>query len=132
MSIHTLFTETTKLKHFKLLIDDFDIGQDNLLSVSIANSFLSFGQAAVIIFRDQFSIVNSQIRLNENTLITFEVNDYLKEYRKFIFRVVNTDISNEKSRANFVTLYCIDPVSYLFKNLLRYKEYFNKAGGCSG
>ena len=78
MSIHTLFTQTTKLKHFKLLIDDFDIGQDNILSVSIANSFLSFGQAAVIVFRDQFSIVNSQIRLNENTLITFEVNDFLK------------------------------------------------------
>ena len=123
MSIHTLFTETTKLKHFKLLIDDFDIGQDNILSVSIANSFLSFGQAAVIVFRDQFSIVNSQIRLNENTLITFEVNDFLKEYRRFIFRIVNTDISNENSRANFVTLLCIDPVSYLFKNLYLSKSF---------
>lgn len=123
MSLDTLFNENSKLKHFKLLIDDFDIGQDNLLSLTIANTFLSFGLSAVIIFRDQFSIINSQIRLNENTLITFEVNDTLGDYKKYIFRVVNTEISNEESRANFVKLYCIDPIAYTFKNLYLAKSF---------
>ena len=123
MSLDTLFNENSKLKHFKLLIDDFDIGQDNLLSLTIANTFLSFGISAVIIFRDQFSIINSQIRLNENTLITFEVNDTLGDYKKYIFRVVNTEISNDESRANFVKLYCIDPIAYTFKNLYLAKSF---------
>lgn len=123
MSLDTLFSEVSKLKHFKLLIDDFDIGQDNILSVTIANTFLSFGQTAVIIFRDQFSIINSQIRLNENTLITFEVNDVLRDYKKYIFRVVNTEISNEESRANYVKLYCVDPIAYTFKNLYLSKSF---------
>ena len=93
MSIDTLFTETTKLKHFKLTIDNIVIAQDNILNVSIRYSLFNFGEYAVIMFRDPFSTVNSTLRLNEETVITFEVNDFLRDYRRYVFKIVKTEIS---------------------------------------
>ena len=123
MSIDTLFTETSKLKHFKLTIDDIVIAQDSILNVSVRNSLFGFGEYAVIMFRDPFSTVNSTLRLNEATVITFEVNDFLRDYRRYVFKIVKTEISNDESRANYVTLHCVDPIAYTFKNLFLAKSF---------
>ena len=125
MSIDTLFTETTKLKHFKLTIDDIVIAQDSILNVSIRHSLFNFGEYAVIMFRDPFSTVNSTLRLNEETVITFEVNDFLRDYRRYVFKIVKTEISNDESRANYVTLHCVDPVASTLHNFHSFDAHRN-------
>ena len=52
MSIDTLFSKTTKLKNFKLYLDNYEIPMDDILDVTISNSLLSFGMNALIVFRD--------------------------------------------------------------------------------
>ena len=60
MSIDTLFSKTTKLKNFKLYLDNYEIPMDDILDVTISNSLLSFGMNALIVFRDSNSLLNSK------------------------------------------------------------------------
>ena len=124
MSIDTLFSKTTKLKNFKLYLDNYEIPMDDILDVTISNSLLSFGMNALIVFRDSNSLLNSKkITLDEKLTITFEVNDRFDSYEKFLFKISNTSVTSEESRTTFISIQAIDPITYAMKNLYLAKSF---------
>ena len=124
MSIDTLFSKTTRLKNFKLYLDNYEIPMDDILDVTISNSLLSFGMNALIVFRDSNSLLNSKkITLDEKLTITFEVNDRFDSYEKFLFKISNTSVTSEESRTTFISIQAIDPITYAMKNLYLAKSF---------
>lgn len=124
MSISTLITPTTTCTSFKLQVNDIDIPIDDVITVEFKNSFFEFGLNGIITIKDSFSLINSElITFDGSTTITLTINDFFRDYKKWIFTVVDMKIDKTNPRVNNIIFIVTDVLNYKLTNTYISKSF---------
>lgn len=124
MSVSTLFTPTLVCTSFKCYLNDIEISIDDLQTIEFKNSFFEFGMNGIISIKDTYSMINSDlITFDGSTTFTLVINDFLRDYKKWVFSVVDLKIDKTNPRVNTLIFIVTDVLNYKLQNTYISKSF---------
>lgn len=123
MPIQSVSIPVTIMKSMTVQLNDKKLPLDDVINISMTNSFFTFGITGAITFKDTYSLANSQsFKFDGSTTITLIFFDYMQNRRKFIFNVIDMDV-DDSARVYVITLKFIDPFAFALHNLYVPKSF---------
>lgn len=124
MSIATLITPTTTCTSFKLQLNDIEIPIDDVVTVEFKNSFFEFGLNGIISIKDSYSLINSDlITFDGTTAIIITINDFFRDYKKWVFSVIDMKVDRTNPRVNSLIFIVTDVLNYKLNNTYISKSF---------
>lgn len=124
MSVSTLFTPTTTCTSFKVYLNDIEIPIDDIQTIEFKNSFFEFGLNGIISMKDSYSLINSDlIKFDGSTTFTLIINDFFRDYKKWVFSVVDMKVDRTNPRVNTLIFIVTDILNYKLNNTYIAKSF---------
>lgn len=112
-----IFTNTTNMNFMRVMIDDYEILNGDLLNVQIEQSVYKFGLTAIVEFKDTFDVLNnSKVNFNGDNTISISFRDYNGDSYYRTFKLMKKDHMQYSERFRRMTFYLIDELSYKLSN----------------
>lgn len=127
MSIEKLLGDSTVLRNYSIEIDNFELIEDDIITLEIKQDFFNFGISGSLKIKDSFDVFNNgNIKFIKENKIKISFEDFLREKSSRYYYITKIRVIQHEDRYKILDISFIDEFTYILKNTYISKS-FNKS-----